>query len=53
MQDIDSFREDAHGWLIENFPATLKGATMGLEGEADEAVQALTDVASTLGDFIA
>ena len=40
MQDIDSFREDAHGWLIENFPATLKGATMGLEGEADEAVQA-------------
>lgn len=37
MSDVlNAFREEARGWLAENFPTSLVGITMGLEGEADE-----------------
>lgn len=32
---LDSFRAETKSWLEANFPATLKGKAMGLEGEAD------------------
>ena len=40
MQDIEVFRAQARSWLSENFPDSLIGAPMGLEGEVDESLQA-------------
>ncbi len=39
MQDLEAFREETRAWLIENFPSSLQGASMGLEGEADNSLQ--------------
>ncbi len=43
MADLDSFREDAKAWVEENFPRSLAGSSMGLEGEADESTKADLD----------
>lgn len=40
MQDLEAFREDTRAWVEENFPSSLKGVPMGLEGDADESVKA-------------
>ena len=37
---LEAFRAETHEWIKENFPASLKGSSMGLEGEADEAAKA-------------
>ena len=39
MQDLEAFREETRAWLKNNFPESLKGSSMGLEGEADESLQ--------------
>ncbi len=38
--DLESFRSETHSWLTDNFPQSLKGAAMGLEGEADDSRKA-------------
>jgi len=35
--DLNAFREEVSAWLKENFPSSLKGIPMGLEGEAGDA----------------
>ncbi len=37
---LEAFRAETHEWIKENFPASLKGSSMGLEGEANEAAKA-------------
>jgi len=39
MQDLEAFREETRAWLKKNFPESLKGSSMGLEGEADGSLQ--------------
>ena len=39
MQDLEAFREETRAWLKKNFPESLKGSSMGLEGEADRSLQ--------------
>ncbi len=40
MSDLETFRADAKAWIEENFPTSLQGSSMGLEGEADESTKA-------------
>ena len=35
-EDLNQFREEVASWLEENFPPSLKGVPMGLEGESPE-----------------
>ena len=39
MQDLEALREETRAWLKKNFPESLKGSSMGLEGEADGSLQ--------------
>jgi alkylation response protein AidB-like acyl-CoA dehydrogenase len=34
MADLEQFREETKAWIEENFPKSLVGASMGLEGES-------------------
>ena len=40
MSDLEVFRAETKTWIQENFPASLKGSGMGLEGETDDASRA-------------
>ena len=40
MSDLEAFRAETKTWIQENFPASLKGSGMGLEGETDDASRA-------------
>ena len=37
---LEEFRVSTKAWLEENFPKTLVGSAMGLEGEADDSTKA-------------
>jgi alkylation response protein AidB-like acyl-CoA dehydrogenase len=39
-QDLDSFRNSVRDWLQANFPASLAGKSMGMEGESDAGMRA-------------
>lgn len=40
MSDLETFRAETKAWIEDNFPASLKGSSMGLEGESDESSKA-------------
>lgn len=42
--ELDQFREEASSWIAANFPASIKGAAMGLSGDADESARADFDL---------
>ncbi len=42
-QDLDTFRSEVREWVEANFPASLAGYEMGMEGEGDPAVRADLD----------
>jgi alkylation response protein AidB-like acyl-CoA dehydrogenase len=35
-QNLDQFRSETAAWVKENFPASLAGSSMGLEGESED-----------------
>lgn len=39
-ENLKQFREEVAAWLADNFPPSLKGVPMGLEGEANEETRA-------------
>ncbi len=41
---LETFRAETASWLEANFPASLKGKAMGLEGEADASAKAEFDL---------
>ena len=43
-QDLSAFRAEAGAWIEENFPESLRGMNIGLEGEADAQKQADLEV---------
>ncbi|MBL6691519.1 MAG: acyl-CoA dehydrogenase family protein [Pseudomonadales bacterium] len=40
MSDLETFRAETKAWIEANFPTSLKGSSMGLEGEADDSTKA-------------
>ncbi|MEM7097222.1 MAG: acyl-CoA dehydrogenase family protein [Pseudomonadota bacterium] len=39
-QELESFREEVRDWVSNNFPESLRGKGIGIEGEADETTRA-------------
>ncbi|MFT7219091.1 MAG: alkylation response protein AidB-like acyl-CoA dehydrogenase [Candidatus Azotimanducaceae bacterium] len=38
--ELDQFRKETKSWIAENFPGSIAGSAMGLEGDADQSTKA-------------